>query len=476
MKYRRLITLLLALCMVISVLPFNAAAASMKASDALVQFIKNSEGFTKYAMWDYQQWSIGYGTKCEAGEYPDGITEEQADALLRKALSVSEGAVNSFVSKNQLNPTQQQYDCMVSITYGLGTEWMLSKYNLPKLFINGCEELELLNSLGSWVNAGGETLNGLIYRRMRETYIYFHGEYNSTGDIAKDTPYACVKMDPAGGSVSSKRMYTFRGEPYGQYEKLPVPTRDGYTFAGWFDSDGNQVTDATVAKSVLLTLTARWKQGESESDTEPDPKPEPDPDPKPEPDPDPLDWVFTDVSSADWFYHDVKKAKELGIFEGYTDGSFKPNVSITRAMFVQIIHRAAGEPLSEGIEPFVDVPEGVWYYDAVCWAYENGIVKGVSEDSFAPEQTIDRQQMATMLFNYCSFIGQANPEQYNSLESFADTDEISDFAREPMQWVVGVGLVQGVGDNRLAPKMDASRSQAAAIMVRMTALIQKNIA
>ena len=145
-------------------------------------------------------------------------------------------------------------------------------------------------------------------------------------------------------------------------------------------------------------------------------------------------------------------------------------------MFVQIIYRAAGAPMSDGNEPFVDVPDGSWYYDAVCWAYENGVVKGVSEDSFAPEQTIDRQQMATMLFNYCSFIGQANPEQYHSLEGFVDADEISGFAREPMQWVVGVGLVQGVGGNQLAPKMNATRSQAAAIMVRMTALIQKNIA
>lgn len=457
MKYRRLITLLLAVCMVVSVLPFSAAAATMKASDSLVQFIKNCEGFTKYAMWDYQHWSIGYGTQCEAGEYPDGITEEQADALLRKALKDAEGAVDSFVSRNNLNPTQQQYDCMVSITYGLGTEWMLNKYNLPKLFINGCEELELLNSLGSWVTAGGETLNGLIYRRMRENYIYFHGEYNCTGDIAKDTPYACVKLDPAGGTVSSKRMYTFRGEPYGEYQKLPVPTRDGYTFEGWFDSDGNQITDSTEAKYVLLTLTARWKQDEPEADDKP------------------AEQIFTDVSSGDWFYHDVKKAMELGIFEGYPDGSFKPKVSITRAMFVQIIYRAAGEPMHEGIEPFADVPEGSWYYDAVCWAYENGVVKGVSEDSFAPERTIDRQQMATMLFNYCSFIGQTSPEQYDSLESFVDTEEISDYAREPMQWVVGVGLVQGVGENRLAPKMDASRSQAAAIMVRMTALIQKNI-
>ena len=452
MKYRRLIALLLVLCTVLSVLSVTVSAAPTKASESLVQFIKNCEGFTKYKQWDYSHWSIGYGSQCGADDYPNGITEEEADALLRQALSKSEGAVASFVSKNGLNPNQQQYDCMVSITYGLGTEWMLSKYALPKLMINGCTELELLNTLGDWVVAGGETLNGLIYRRMRETYIYFHGQYNSTGNIAKDTPYACVKFDPAGGTVSSKRLYTFRGQPYGQYEKLPVPTRSGYTFAGWFDSDGNQITDATVAKTTLTSVTARWKTGVE------------------------LDWIFNDVNSGHWFYQDVKKAKELKIFEGYTDGSFRPDESITRAMFVQVIYRAAGAPKTDAEEPFADVEAGVWYYDAVRWAYNRGIVKGVAADRFAPEQIITREQMATMLFNYCDSIGQADKKQYASLDSFSDAKDISDFALEPMQWVVGVGLIQGVGDNRLAPKQVATRSQGAAIMVRMTALIQKNIA
>ncbi|MBE6932019.1 MAG: hypothetical protein E7464_01380 [Ruminococcaceae bacterium] len=452
MKYRRLIALLLVMSMLLSMLTISISAASMKASDSLVQFIKNCEGFTKYKQWDYSHWSIGYGTQCDADDYPNGITEDEADALLRRALSKSEGAVDDFVSKNGLQPSQQQYDCMVSITYGLGTEWMLSKYQLPRLLINGCTELELLNSLGSWVSAGGETLNGLIYRRMRETYIYFHGEYNSTGNIAKDVPYACIKFDPAGGTVSTKRLYTFRDQPYGQNQTLPVPTRSGYTFAGWFDSNGNQITDDTVAKTTLTSVTARWKTGVE------------------------LDWVFNDVNSGHWFYHDVKKAKELKIFEGYTDGSFRPDESITRAMFIQVIYRAAGAPKTDAEEPFTDVNSGTWYYDAVRWAYGRGIVKGVSEDRFAPEQIITREQMATMLFNYCASIGQTDKDQYASIDSFADAKDVSDFAREPMQWVVGVGLIQGVGNNRLAPKQVATRSQGAAIMVRMTALIQKNIA
>lgn len=452
MKNRRLIAIALALCISLSMLVVTSSAADMTSSDPLVEFIKSCEGFSKYAYWDYSHYTIGYGTQCGKNDYPNGITEAEAETLLRKHLRSTESAVNDFVNRNSMNPTQNQFDCMMSMTYALGTEWMRSSYSLPKLLINGCTELELLNTLGSWVTAGGETLPGLIYRRMRETNMYFHGEYNSSGNVANDVPYACLRFDPAGGSVSEKRLYTFRGQPYNMYIDLPVPTRDGYVFRGWFDSDGKQFTNSTIAESVLTTVTARWEEGN------------------------PNDWVFSDVNSSDWFFEDVKKSEELGIFEGYPDGSFRPNVDITRAMFVQILHRAAGEVKSDAAEPFVDVRADHWYYDAVCWAYNNGVVKGISEDQFAPEQEITREQMATMLYNYCVSIGQARQEEMASLESFVDEDMVSDFAVDAMSWAVGVGLIQGIGNDQLAPKVVATRAQAAAIMVRLTALLEKNIA
>ncbi len=449
MKYQRRISLLLALCILLSVLPVAAAASSMTVSDALVEFIKGCEGFTKYATWDYQHYSIGYGTQCEPGDYPNGITEEEAEVLLRKAIGSAEEAVNRFADRHSLELSQQQYDCLATITYGLGTEWMLSKYDLPKLFIEGCTELELLNVLGSWVTANGQTLNGLIYRRMRETYIYFHGQYNISDNIAKDTPYACVKFDPAGGNVSLKRQYTFREQAYGLYKSLPIPTKNGYIFGGWYDENGNQITDSSIAKTSLVTVTARWNEGEH---------------------------FYSDVNASDWFYEDVKKAEKLGLFEGFPDGSFRPNVSITRAMFAQVLYRVAGAPESEGELPFTDVPENAWYRQAVGWAYSNGIVNGVSEALFAPDRKITREQMATMLFKYCSTLEKAYPAQYGSLEDFADKDNISGYALEPLCWAVGTGLIQGMNDGTLAPKKEATRAQAAAILVRLQKELEKGVA
>lgn len=449
MKYRRLISIILALSFILAALPGVVMASDLSASEDLIEFIKSNEEFRQFAYWDYQHYSIGYGTQCNAGEYPNGITEAEADALLRKYVADAEKSVNSFVSKNKLNPSQQEFDCMVTVTYGLGVEWMKSSYDLPKLFIEGCTELELLNTLGGWVTAQGQTLNGLIHRRMRETYIYFHGIYDVTDDITEDVPYACVKFDANGGSVDYKRIYTIRGESYGKELKVPVPTRSGYYFAGWFDDKGNQITDNTIAKNTLMTVTAKWEKAAS---------------------------LFSDVSSNDWFYQDVKRAATMGLFTGYSDGSFLPNATMNRAMFAQVLYRIAGQPDCDAKLPFADVPKNAWYYDAVRWAYGQGIVNGVSGDSFAPNSTITREQMATMLYKYCKQTTSADMSKTASLDGFEDQGKVSGYAIEPMKWAVGTGLINGVGAKTLAPKNHATRAQAAAILVRLTTILDGYVA
>ncbi len=452
MKYRRKLSLLLALCILLSVLPGAASAANVEltASEPLIAFIKSCEGFAKYAMWDYQHYSIGYGTTCQAGEYPEGITEEQADELLRKFVAGAEASVNEFAAKNGLNLTQNEFDCMVSFTYALGAAWMSSGYELPGLFIRGCTELELMNCMGNWVNAGGQTLNGLIHRRMREVYIYFHGEYNKTDRIQDDVPYACLKFDAGGGTVSTPRIYTFRGEPYGLEKSLPTPTRTGYRFLGWCDDAGDPITNDTVATSVITTAYAQWEY-------------------VPEP------GNFTDVRQEDWFYEDVKAAATLGIFDGYADGSFLPMTQMTRAMFAQVLFRIAGEPECMPLLPFADVPEEAWYYQAVCWAYQTGVVNGVSEVAFAPERKITREQMATMLYKYSQTRGAVDASAFAPLDDYGDADQVSGYARDPMQWAVGTGLIQGVGGNLLSPNTYATRAQAATILVRLTNLVSQGV-
>ena len=451
MNIRRLIALLLSICLLVTALPITASAYEpMNCSENLVQFIKDNEGFTEYAAWDYSQWSIGYGSGCNPGDYPNGITPEQADALLRSHLVNSIEAANRFCRNHGMQPTQGQFDCIVSLTYGLGSGWMnTSEYNLPRLMINGCTELQLLNVLGDWVNANGVTLEGLIYRRMRENYMYFHAMYNKSAYIELDVPYACLRFNANGGVPGSPRLYTFRGERYGLAESLPTPIRAGYGFLGWFDADGNQITNDTIATSILTTAYAHWGP--------------------------PAD-LYTDVYKSEWFYPYVKTASERGLFAGFPDGSFRPNDSMSRAMFAQVLYRIAGQPAGSASLPFTDVNASDWFYDAVRWAYGSGIVNGVTSDRFSPDSSITREQMATMLFKYGLLKGSAHSADYGSLDGFSDAGSVSAYAVEPLRWAVGSGLINGMGDNRLSPGTSATRAQASKVLICMTDLLQKGIA
>lgn len=453
MNIRRSIALLLSLCLIISVLPLTARAAytPMNYSPDLIEFIKANEGFQEFATWDYAHWSIGYGTQCEKNEYPNGITQEEAELLLCRFITEEfSPIVNAFCKANGMQPTQNQFDCMVSLTYNLGSSWMNSGYSLPRLMLQGCTELQLLNVMGDWVNAGGQPLDGLIFRRMRENYIYFHGIYNCTQSIDHDVPYACLRFDAAGGLSDFPRLYTFRGSPYGLEQALPSAIRAGYRFAGWFDVNGNQITNDTIATSVLTTATARWVKDQLS--------------------------VFTDVYATDWFFADVKTAAEAGIFNGYTDGSFRPYEQMSRAMFAQVLYRMQGSPRTDCAIPFKDVSASAWYYDAVRWAYQASIVKGVSATAFSPDSPITREQMATMLYNFSGYYGIDAGAQHKTLQDFADAGSISGFAQTAMQWAVGIGLINGTGGSLLSPKGVATRSQAASVLVRLSGLIRKGVA
>ncbi len=307
----------------------------------------------------------------------------------------------------------------------------------------------------NWIYACGSPLQGLMYRRMRETFMFFHGEYNNSGYIERDVPYGAIWLDANGGSCAYPRVYTFRGSVYSAFKPLPTPTRSGYRFAGWYDSSGNRITDSTVATSSLVKATALWEQ----SVAAPAPA-----------------HLFTDVYKSDWSFPDVKAATDAGIFAGYNDGSFRPNAQMSRAMFAQVLYRLEGEPWGEGDIPFMDVTPNAWYYQAVCWAYANGVVNGVTENEFRPDAPITREQMATMLFNYSNLRGAADSSIYGSLDDFSDAGSVSNFANTPMKWAVGAEIIRGTGNNQLSPKTVATRAQAAAILVRLSSLVRKGVA
>ena len=151
----------------------------MKTSQNCIDFIKRMEGFLKYPMWDYAQWSIGYGTRCEKGEYPNGITEQEAERLLCKALEHFEAGINAIGRAF----TQQQFDALVSFSYNVGLGWTTKPNYLIYQLAHGAaySEVEVLDIFGAWNKAGGNVLDGLTRRRRAEARMWLYGE-NSGGE------------------------------------------------------------------------------------------------------------------------------------------------------------------------------------------------------------------------------------------------------------------------------------------------------
>ena len=179
---------------------------------------------------------------------------------------------------------------------------------------------------------------------------------------------------------------------------------------------------------------------------------------------------FPDVTEGDWFYDAVRYAYETGLMDGVGDSLFAPNSQTTRAQLVTILYRLAGEPEPGGDSGFADVETGTWYTDAVAWAAENGIVNGVSDTEFAPGDDITREQLAAILYRYAACQGY-DVSQRADLSGFGDASSISDYAQEALSWAHAQGLVLGFEDGSLRPQGTASRAQIAAVLMRFLAAV-----
>ena len=174
---------------------------------------------------------------------------------------------------------------------------------------------------------------------------------------------------------------------------------------------------------------------------------------------------FTDVEENGWYHTGVDFMVKNGFMNGVADDAFDVDGNLTRAQLVTILYRIAGEPESTATNPFADVADGQWYTNAVIWAAENGIVKGVNTTTFAPNDQITREQIATILFRY------AKAEKVEGkLAGFPDAGEVSDYAADAMAWAVEQGLINGIsesdGKTYLAPQETATRAQIAVILMR----------
>ena len=173
---------------------------------------------------------------------------------------------------------------------------------------------------------------------------------------------------------------------------------------------------------------------------------------------------FTDVTEDSWYNDAVAYVYGHGLMTGTDSRTFSPDTVTTRGMIVTMLYRLENEPEVSG-SSFADVAAGSWYADAVTWAEQNDIVNGYDDDTFAPNDTITREQLGTIFYRYASYKGYDVSESAD-LGNFSDDSAVSSYAQTALSWANAAGLINGMGDGTLSPKGSATRAQAAAIIMR----------
>lgn len=274
----------------------------------------------------------------------------------------------------------------------------------------------------------------------------FERNASSGGGGGGGTTYYTLTFETNGGD-SMQAIRAARGKTLDLSAYTPM--RDGYDFGGWYaDKDLTQrITEIKLSGSK--TVYADWKKREPNE-------------------PDAVKNPFADVNAGDWFYRDVLFSYEKGLMSGMDAAAFAPYANTTRAQIAVIFYRMEGSPAVEGENSFADVVRGsgtAWFYDAVTWAQQNGIMGGYDNSSFAPKDPITREQLAAIFYRYAQYKGYDTTQGGMAIREFNDYESISDYAMSAMAWAVNTGLVKG-DSNLLYPNGTATRAEIAAMLHR----------
>lgn len=264
----------------------------------------------------------------------------------------------------------------------------------------------------------------------------------SGGGGGGTTYYTLTFETNGGGSMQAIRAARGKTLDLSAY----TPMRDGYDFGGWYADSALTQRITEIKLSGSKTVYADWKKRE----------------------PDAVKNPFADVNAGDWFYQDVLFSYEKGLMSGMDAAAFAPYANTTRAQIAVIFYRMEGSPAVEGENSFTDVVRGsgtAWFYDAVTWAQQNGIMGGYSNSSFAPNDPITREQLAAIFYRYAQYKGYDTTQGGMAIREFNDYESISDYAMGAMAWAVNTGLVKG-DSNLLYPKGTATRAELAALFHR----------
>lgn len=176
------------------------------------------------------------------------------------------------------------------------------------------------------------------------------------------------------------------------------------------------------------------------------------------------EWLspFDDARRGDWYYKAMRFVYSEGLMTGVTDDEFAPNTNLSRAMLVTVLYRYEGEPETAGGTGFTDATDGMWYSDAVAWAVGNGIVKGYGDGLFGTNESITREELATILYRY----SEQTDDGAGGLDGYDDGELTSDWATDALRWAVDEGVMQGKSETAIDPLGTATRAETATMLMR----------
>lgn len=314
-----------------------------------------------------------------------------------------------------------------------------SGYVVSKVMVNGVEKTSEVRNNKIEITVTEEMTVEVTYKRK-----YTGGGGGST----TTTKYKITVTEGKNGSITPNGVVKVEK---GEDQTFKIKAEKGYEIADVL-VDGKSV--GAVAKYTFKnvkakhTIEATFKKVEM-----PEQKPE-------------EKETFKDVKKNDWYYEAVEYVANKGLMNGTGNDEFTPDANTTRGMIVTILYRLEGSP-EVSMSTFTDVANTEYYAKAVAWAKKNGIVNGYGEGKFGPNDVITREQLAAIMYRYSNYkkYDTSVGEDTNIL-SYNDISELSEYAVSSMQWACGAGLVNGIGDGKLAPKGNATRAQLATILMR----------
>lgn len=355
-----------------------------------------------------------------------------------------------------------QSNVLLEVLLPLPTELQgKNSYSVYRVHGSTAQELTMTPSadLGEYFTVSRDKTSLTLYVKCFSTYAIGYAESSgnhgggSSGGGTFTPVYPPSIEEPEHGSVTISPKKTGKGE---QVTITPTPD-DGYAVDTVIvaDSNGKEVAvtpngDGTytfVQPSGKVTITVTFRQLASVSGC-------------PRDDSCPMA-PFTDADRNAWYHDGIHSCVEHGLMRGTSQTTFAPNIPITRGMIVTILWRLESSPIVDSPLDYDDVKPEDWCGEAVRWADSAGVATGYGNGKFGPNAPITREQMAAMLWRYAG-----SPKADGSLASFTDRAQTSSWAQPAMIWAVEQGLIAGVSSDRLEPKGQATRAQAATILTR----------